>query len=809
MADEVADLVIRRYSTSFGLASRLLAGDVRVHVRNVYAMVRVADELVDAPRPDGDAGQQALLLDGMHADVCAALRTGHSANLVVHAFARTARHCGIGADLVDPFFASMQMDLERAEHDAASFAEYVYGSAEVVGLMCLKAFLVDEPDPQARYVQLSEGARRLGAAFQKVNFLRDLAQDHDHLGRTYFPDFDITSFDEHDRDRLLDDIDADLAAAAVAVVELPSSSRRAVAAAHALFAELAQRLRDTPPSVIRTQRVRVPGPRKAQIIAQAVAKGGNVTMTAATRGKVCVVGGGIAGLATAALLAQDGWDVELLEQHAELGGRAGSWSAEGFRFDTGPSWYLMPDVFEHFFALMGTSAAEQLDLRLLDPGYRVFFEGHEQPLEVSAVRAENVARFEALEPGAGQALEAYLDSADEAYAMAVDHFLYTSFEEFTSLASRRVLLKGRRLAPLLLKSLESFVAARFDDPRIRQVLGYPAVFLGSSPDRVPALYHLMSRMDLADGVLYPQGGFSTLVDAVAGLAREAGATLRTQVEVTAVLTEPPTRRGARATVRGVSCRDASGQERVVEADVVVGSCDLHHLETRMLPAELQTYPERWWARRDPGPGAVLVMLGVRGELPELAHHTMFFTRDWAANFDDVFDARQVPDPASSYVCRPSATDPSVAPQGHENLFVLVPVPADVALGHGGVDGSGDAAVEQVADAAVAQVAAWAGVPDLADRVVVRRTVGPADFAADLNAWSGGALGPGHVLTQSAFFRAGNASTKVDGLLYAGSSTIPGIGLPMCLISAELVLKRLRGDRSTGRVAAPITKEAAR
>jgi phytoene desaturase len=197
------------------------------------------------------------------------------------------------------------------------------------------------------------------------------------------------------------------------------------------------------------------------------------------------------------------------------------------------------------------------------------------------------------------------------------------------------------------------------------------------------------------------------------------------------------------------------------------------------------------------------MLGVEGELPQLAHHSLFFTRDWARNFGDVFDDRRVPEPASAYVCRPSATDPTVAPAGHENLFVLVPVPADPEIGRGGEDGAGDAQVEKVADAAVAQVAAWAGTPDLAERIVVRRTVGPRDFAEGLNAWSGGALGPGHVLSQSAFLRAGNASRKVDGLLYAGSSTIPGIGLPMCIISAELVLKRVRGDRSAGPLEEPL------
>ena len=537
-------------------------------------------------------------------------------------------------------------------------------------------------------------------------------------------------------------------------------------------------------------------------------------MGARVPGRAVVVGGGIAGLATAALMATDGWEVELLEQRDQLGGRAGSWSHDGFRFDTGPSWYLMPEVFDHFFRLLGSSAAEALDLEVLDPGYRVFFEGDDTPLETRVRRSDNVALFESVEPGAGRALESYLDSADEAYRLALDHFLYTSFEKPTDLLHPEVLRNARRLAPLLLRNLQDFVGARFNDRRLRQVLGYPAVFLGASPERIPALYHLMSRMDLDDGVLYPQGGFSALVDAVVRLAERAGVTLRTGATVTSIDTVPVASSRisrTRATVRGVTYVDADGVERHVEADVVVGAADLHHLETELLPTELQTYPESWWRRRDPGPGAVLVYLGVRGELPELAHHSLFFTEDWDANFAGVFDTRTVPDPASSYVCRPSATDDSVAPPGHENLFVLVPVPADVTLGKGGVDGAGDPAVEKVADAAIAQVAAWAGVPDLAERVVVRRTVGPGDFAADLNAWSGGVLGPGHSLSQSAFLRAGNASKRVENLLYAGSSTIPGIGLPMCLISAELVVKRLRGETRGGALAAPLrpsTVEAA-
>lgn len=511
-------------------------------------------------------------------------------------------------------------------------------------------------------------------------------------------------------------------------------------------------------------------------------------------GRVVVVGGGIAGLGSAALLARDGWSVDLVERHAEVGGRAGRWSKDGFTFDTGPSWYLMPEVFDHFFGLFGTSAAEQLDLAQLDPAYRVFFEGDAEPLEIRADRAANLAAFGEREAGADTALDSYLESAREVYDLAVRRFLYSTFASKKGLLAPDVVRRTPRLAGLLTRSLESHVAARFTDHRLRQVLGYPAVFLGTAPDRAPSLYHLMSAMDLEDGVLYPRGGFTTLIDAVARMATTSGVRIVTSTTATAVEVD---RTGRRPRVSGVTVRDSDGAVRTIPADLVVGAADLHHVETQLVPEDLQTYPEDWWASRDPGPGAVLACLGVRGQLPELAHHSLFFTRDWARNFGDIFDRpTRIPEPASAYVCKPSATDPSVAPPGDENLFVLVPVPADPSIGCGGVDGEGDPQVEKIADAALAQVAAWAGVPDLAQRVVVRRTIGPGDFARDLSAWSGGALGPAHVLRQSAFFRAGNASRKISGLLYAGAGTIPGIGLPMCLISAELVLKRVRGDRST-------------
>ncbi|GAA5028472.1 phytoene desaturase family protein [Microbacterium fluvii] len=510
-----------------------------------------------------------------------------------------------------------------------------------------------------------------------------------------------------------------------------------------------------------------------------------------------VVGGGIAGLASAALLARDGWDVTLVEKQPEVGGRAGSWSAGGYRFDTGPSWYLMPEVFDRFFRLCGTTAAAELDLTTLDPGYRVYAEGEPTPFDVPRGRDAAAALFEQRERGAGAALHDYLDSAAEAYALAVDRFLYDPYADTAGLRDRELLRRLPALAPLLTRSLQRHVASRFRDPLLRQILGYPAVFLGGSPSRVPALYHLMSHLDLEQGVQYPRGGFAEVIAAVARQAQLHGVRVRTGAEVESIAVRDGRARGVVLT----------GGE-AIDADVVVSAADLHHTDTTLLPAGSRDRSERWWRRRTAAPGALLLLLGVRGELPELAHHTLLFTRDWRRNFDDIFaQPGRVPDPASMYVCRPSASDPDVAPPGHENLFVLVPIPADFGLGAGGVDGEGSAAAEAAADRAIAQLAQWTAVPDLAERIEVRRVITPTDLASDLHAWRGSALGLAHTLRQSAVMRPRNRARSVDCLFFAGGSALPGIGLPMCLISAELVSTLVRAELAGGRPAARMTAEA--
>lgn len=270
VAERTASLVIRDYSTSFGLASRILSRDSRQHIENIYALVRLADEVVDGVAVEAglDSSMVRRSLDELERDTYAAMESGYSTNLIVHAFAHTARAVGITRDIVEPFYTSMRMDLSDRTYTAESFATYVYGSAEVVGLMCLAVFVRDnKPLPTQAHV-LVAGARSLGAAFQKVNFLRDLSADVDGLGRSYFPGVRIDTFSEIDKKRICDDIDDDLARAAATLPLLPHDARRAVGLAHGLFASLNAKIRKTPSEVLKTTRIRVSDPEKFLIAAR-------------------------------------------------------------------------------------------------------------------------------------------------------------------------------------------------------------------------------------------------------------------------------------------------------------------------------------------------------------------------------------------------------------------------------------------------------------------------------------------------------------------------------------------------------------
>lgn len=491
---------------------------------------------------------------------------------------------------------------------------------------------------------------------------------------------------------------------------------------------------------------------------------------------VAVIGGGIGGLAVANILAKAGYKVTVYEAHQQLGGRAGLLKAKGFTFDTGPSWYLMPEVFEHYFSLLDDDVSKRLDLVRLDPAYKVFFQTR-QPVEISSDVKQAKQLFEELEPGAADKLTRYLVRSTQTYQLAQKYFLYNPFTNLRKAMTPEVLRQLPKFMQLTTKPLHSYVKKFFTNQETQQILEYPTVFLGASPYSAPAIFSLMSYLDLEQGVFYPKGGMYKIVEALHSVGQDLGVQYKLSSPVTAITVE-----NGQAT--GLQMKNSDR----VAADLVISNADLHFTETVLLPREHQTYPEAYWQKRQAGPSALLMYLGVKGELPALNHHNLFFIKDWRGNFNDIFKAKQWSVPASMYVCKPSATDSTVAPKGSQNVFVLVPAPAKQIS---------QSELERLADAYLDQLAQTAGISDLKQRITYKKIYGPDDFSNDFHAWQGTALGPAHTLRQSALFRPANRSKKVKNLYYVGAGTQPGIGVPMCLISAELVYKHITGDDSPG------------
>jgi 1-hydroxy-2-isopentenylcarotenoid 3,4-desaturase len=492
--------------------------------------------------------------------------------------------------------------------------------------------------------------------------------------------------------------------------------------------------------------------------------------------KAIIIGAGVGGLALANMLAKAGLQVTIYEQSSGPGGKAGRLDVEGFRFDTGPSWYLMPEVFEHYYELLGEDVNKQLELTRLEPGYRVTFEDGQQ-LTIRGDQKQDFQTFESIQAGSSHALGSYLEQAKRTYAIATKYFLYNNFDSYRNVINREVLSAGPAMATVARKTIHQNVQRYFHNQKLQQVLEYPAVFLGTSPFKAPAIYSLMSHLDFEQGVFYPQGGLYEIIRSLEGIGRKLGVTYVYNSSVTQVTTNNGAATGV--VVGG----------KAVGADIVISNADLHFSETKLLPPKLQTYPEAYWKKRTAGPSAILLYLGIKGPLPTFEHHNLFFTADWEGSFSQIFQDKTWPDPASLYVCVPSKTDTTVAPKGYENMFVLIPGPA--------IDTLTQQQLDQLTEQYIAQLASMSHTPDLARRIVVKRAFGPADFSRQFNAWQGTALGLSHTLSQSAMFRPQNKSKKVKNLYYVGANTVPGIGIPMCLIGAELVYKRIIGNKTSG------------
>ena len=491
-------------------------------------------------------------------------------------------------------------------------------------------------------------------------------------------------------------------------------------------------------------------------------------MSALSETTVAVVGGGIGGLSAACYLADAGADVRVLEKNEQLGGRASTLERDGFRFDMGPSWYLMPDVFERFFAHFGKRPSDYYDLERLDPHYRIFFKDGDR-CDARGDHQYMRELFESYESGAGERFEEYLETSQSHYETAMEKFVYVDRSRPRDWLDLDV-LSAAPVGLQLIGSMQRHVESYFSHPKLQQIMQYTLVFLGGSPSNTPALYNMMSHVDFNLGVYYPDGGIAAVVDAVVSLGEELGVTYETDCEIT-TLTRG--RDGFILETDGTGLSEVDGT--AYRPETVVVNADYAHVEQDLLPDHERQYDDSYWEQRTYAPSAFLLYLGVEGDVDPLAHHTLVLPTDWNGHFEQIFETPAWPDDPAYYLCVPSQTDDSVAPDGHSTLFALVP------LAPGLTDSQ--ALRERYREHVLDDVAENTGV-DIRDRIVVEEQFCVEDFVRRYNATEGTALGLAHTLRQTALLRPSNRSSAVDGLYFTGSFTTPGIGVPMCLISGE-------------------------
>jgi len=517
--------------------------------------------------------------------------------------------------------------------------------------------------------------------------------------------------------------------------------------------------------------------------------------------KVVIIGSGFGGLASACIFAKAGFDVTVLEKNAQYGGRAGlievkkdksgAWveqprknskstpkTRSSFRFDSGPSWYLMPDIFDHFFELVGEKATKQLDLKKLSPSYQVIFKDTLLgSTKIYGDMKRDRATFEAFEPHAGTQMHHFIENASYKYNVAVDNFLYKNYDSLGDFLNKQMLSEGLKLN--VLSSMHNYVSKYFHSTEIQKILQYPLVFLGSSPKKAPALYSLMSHVDFKQGVFYPMGGIYRLTQTLVKIAEKNGAKFKANTPAEKIIVTDG--RASSVLAGGVNYK----------ADIVISNADMRYTERELLTTQYRTFSERYWRRRTLAPSALLIYMGVKGTYPELQHHNLVFSRDWDKNFKEIFGKKKFPKDPSFYVCNPNKTDPTVAPKGHENLFVLVPISAGVRYDEAKLSG--------FVDQTLGTMEKSLHLRGLREKTVFQKIYCVEDFKSDFNSYKGTALGLAHTLLQTAVFRPNNQHKKIPNLLFVGANTNPGIGLPMCLISAELAYKRVIKDFSSGRL----------
>ena len=482
--------------------------------------------------------------------------------------------------------------------------------------------------------------------------------------------------------------------------------------------------------------------------------------------RVVVIGAGFASLAAACCLAKAGHEVTVLEKNSVPGGRARQYTTDGFVFDMGPSWYWMPDVFENFFNHFGKKAADYYQLKRLDPSYSVFF-GQDDVMQVPADMDALFALFERYEPGSSSSLKKFLAEAQYKYEVGMADFVHKPSHSILEFADLRILKSMFRLQ--MFTSMSKHVRKLFKNRQLIELLEFPVLFLGATPAKTPAMYSLMNYADMALGTWYPMGGMYKIVEAMVSLAEELGVVLQLNQEVKQITTSD-----------GLATKVIT-QDAEYEVDAVVGGADYHHLDQQVLAPDQRNYDATYWETRVMAPSSLLFYVGVKKRLKNLQHHNLFFDEDFTQHAIDIYEQPRWPEKPLFYVCVPSITDPSVAPEGYENLFILIPLAPDLE--------DTEALRERYYQVVMERLERLTG-QEVRSEVVYKRSYAHRDFVRDYHAFKGNAYGLANTLFQTAFLKPKLRSKKIANLFFTGQLTTPGPGVPPSLISGQVVAREV-------------------
>ncbi|QLE01929.1 phytoene desaturase [Galbibacter sp. BG1] len=475
--------------------------------------------------------------------------------------------------------------------------------------------------------------------------------------------------------------------------------------------------------------------------------------------KVVIIGSGFSSLAAACYLQKAGKDVLVLEKNEQLGGRASVLEENGFKFDMGPSWYWMPDIFERFFNDFGKEVSDYYKLQKLSPAYNVFF-GEGDKVEIPDNLPAIINTFDAIDPGSGIKLKKFIEEAKKNYGIAMDELVFKPGISLLELVTPDTIARLN----LFVTNISSEVKKITKNKKLQSILEFPVLFLGAKPEKTPAFYNFMNYADFGGGTWYPEGGMNEIVKGMVSLGESLGVKYQTGQEIVDI------------TAKGNRVQAVQTLNHTYECDLVVSGADYAHTE-KLLKPELRNYKEDYWNNKTFAPSAFLYYIGFKGDATEVEHHNLFFDTDFQLHAEEIYDRKCLPKDPLFYANFPSKTDRSLAPDGMETAFFLIPVAVDI-------DDKKEMH-DQYFNLIMERFENCTGY-NLKDKVVYKKSFGVNDFKDRYYSCKGNAYGLANTLMQTSILRPGIRNKKLKNLFYTGQLTVPGPGVPPALISGKIV-----------------------